>query len=207
VTTRRPLRMPQSRQQSRQQTECKPADWIGVLNRSNPAPPKEGEAGGVVLTPGFQDRRNFVEACLCDAAIAIGNSEGTSSEALFSLYLGRPLVLAGVDELNSTSAATMELRRVALQRIPSPVNPLTSIDEGIDAAYRWAEKPDLAPTYCPLPTDRSAAAQIIRDLVHKIAALGESYDLWALEDESSWDAFVRGAIRSAAGLDRDTKGV
>jgi hypothetical protein len=178
-------------------TEREPADWIGVLNSANSAPPRKGRAAGVVLTPGFRHRRNLVEACLCDAAIVIGDSEGTSSEALFSLYLRRPLVLVGVDKLSPTSAITTALKEAALRRIPSTLAPLTAIDQGIDAAYRWAEKPDRAPTYRPLPTNRSAAAQIVRDLVHKVASVGERHDLWALKDQTSWDAFVRGAIRSA----------
>lgn len=45
--------------------------WIGVANTTRPAPWEESHRGGI-LTPGGDHERNFVEACLCHAAIVIG---------------------------------------------------------------------------------------------------------------------------------------
>lgn len=41
------------------------------------------------------EHRNYLEACLCDAAIAIRGGEGTSSEVVFCLALEKPVVLIG----------------------------------------------------------------------------------------------------------------
>ena len=63
-----------------------PATWVGVRNREQAAPPEWRRPHAVVVTPGWGHRRNFVEACLCDAAIVIGaSSPGAASEALFCL--------------------------------------------------------------------------------------------------------------------------
>ena len=75
-------------------TDIPSAEWIGVLNRDDAAAPVS-DGNGLLVTPGSGHRRNFVEACLCDAAIAIGHSDGTSSEALFAMFLRRPVILVG----------------------------------------------------------------------------------------------------------------
>src|SRR5689334_14318716 len=68
--------------------------WIGVARSPQAAPPTPPDASYVVVTPGWSHKRNFVEACLCDAAIALrGTTQGTASEVLFSYFLGRPVVL------------------------------------------------------------------------------------------------------------------
>jgi hypothetical protein len=85
------------------------APWIGVV-REKPIPdPETGvdreqprrdprfvdDGLGLVLKPGGNHRRNYAEAEFCDAAIAFKGEDGTSSEVLFCLALGKPLVLVG----------------------------------------------------------------------------------------------------------------
>ena len=61
-------------------TPDEPATWVGVRNRDRAAPPEWRRPQAVVVTPGWGHRRNFVEACLCDAAVVIGaNSPGASN--------------------------------------------------------------------------------------------------------------------------------
>lgn len=68
--------------------------WVGV----DPKGVKKGivEAGrGLIVRTDLGDRRNFLEACLCDAAFGIVGGDGTTSEVTFSLALHRPVVLLG----------------------------------------------------------------------------------------------------------------
>jgi predicted Rossmann-fold nucleotide-binding protein len=69
--------------------------WIGVLKEAgNPIFQKEGDKGGVIWS-GMGDRRNFLEASLSDAAIVLEGAEGTISEAVSAISLGKPVLLVG----------------------------------------------------------------------------------------------------------------
>ena len=69
--------------------------WIGVLKRAGSSVfQKEGEKGGVIFS-NMGDRRNFLEASLCDAAIVLEGEEGTISEAVSAISLGKPVLLVG----------------------------------------------------------------------------------------------------------------
>jgi hypothetical protein len=76
--------------------------WIGVERR------RRAPAGFATKTPycckrdswfviysDFEHRRNYLEAYLCDAAIAIKGGEGTTSEVTFAFSLRRPVALIG----------------------------------------------------------------------------------------------------------------
>jgi len=76
-----------------------------------------------------------------------------------------------------------------------PINPVAAIDQGIAAAYRWAEEPDRTPMYRSLPNDGPAATQMIRDVLED--AVTRKVDMRALTDESAWDAFVTTTMRAA----------
>jgi predicted Rossmann-fold nucleotide-binding protein len=78
-------------------------NWIGVLQEGNcPGSRRDGNCayfrpegkGGVVYSD-MGNQRNFLEACLCDAAIVLGGAEGTISEAVSTLCLGKPVLLCG----------------------------------------------------------------------------------------------------------------
>jgi len=70
------------------------AAWVGVARTRDPGATEHTESH-IILRPGYEHKRNYVEAHLCDAAIALPGSKGTPSEVAFCLVLGRPLVLVG----------------------------------------------------------------------------------------------------------------
>ena len=83
---------------------------MGVANTEDAGRPAWRGGSSVVVQPGWGHRRNFVGACLCDVAVAIGaSSHGTASEALFCLYLGRPLIIlsdASKDDVATPACAS-----------------------------------------------------------------------------------------------------
>jgi predicted Rossmann-fold nucleotide-binding protein len=176
-------------------TPDNPAAWVGVRNAPAAAAPEPRGPRSVVVTPGGRHRRNFVEACLCDAAIAISGGPGTASEALFSLYLGRPVVIVG-----AASAAAMDagaLRDAALRRIGCPRRPSLGVELGICGAYAWADNPDAHAEARPLPLHADSAADLLIGLRSRISDPSPRPDFDSLVDEAAWDSYVRTALRDA----------
>ena len=103
--------------------------WIGMENSRAASPPRP-VSRGLVLSPGVGHRRNFLLACLCDAAVVLPGEHGTASELLFALALGRPVAAVG-----RAPQSVDELRVQAQLRIPRPDAPRTSLDVAIAAAY------------------------------------------------------------------------
>lgn len=60
-----------------------PSDPIGTLPKGS----------GFVIGTGLRDKRNYLEAQMCDAAIGLKGGPGTVSEVTFALSLGRPTAL------------------------------------------------------------------------------------------------------------------
>jgi hypothetical protein len=174
-----------------------PAEWIGVQRRLDPAPPVVKGPRSIVVTPGFDHRRNLVGACLCDAAIVIEGGSGTASEALFALYLRRPVVVVGADRGTDPAGTVRALRDRAVQVIPWPRHPADPIDVGIAGAYRWADDPDAYPEHRPLPGDGAAAAGIIAELIERILAVAVRPDFGTLVGERSWNGLIADALRGA----------
>ena len=184
-------------------TPDEPATWVGVRNRDRAAPPEWRRPQAVVVTPGWGHRRNFVEACLCDAAVVIGaNSPGAASEALFCLYLGRPVVIVRRPAHAATDPRT--LRELARTRIREPRRPRLAVDIGIAGAYAWADRAGTRPDIQDLPTDDAAAAQVGTGIRTRIDRASLRPDLDTLVDEPSSDDYVRAALcdagRRPAGL-------
>jgi hypothetical protein len=68
--------------------------WIGVEQGGSGT--THEERGGIWLESGLlNSRRNYIEAYMCDAAVALRGREGTLSEVTCSLSLGRPVALVG----------------------------------------------------------------------------------------------------------------
>jgi predicted Rossmann-fold nucleotide-binding protein len=173
------------------------ASWIGVANKSQAARPQSRGPRSVVVTPGWGHRRNLVEACLCDAAIAIGvTSAGTTSEALFSLYLGRPLVVVG--DIPEAERNAQKLYHCAARRIPQPQDQAMAIDRGILGAYTWAGKTDAVFDVQPLPVDAASARKLVKRLLDRTTLHSPRPDFDELVGEANWDRFVRKALRAAA---------
>ncbi len=70
-----------------------PSRWIGVNQKGPIAGHPDGD--GFVIDTDLGHKRNYLEAHLCDAAIGLAGGNGTKSEVLFALSLGRPVALVG----------------------------------------------------------------------------------------------------------------
>jgi uncharacterized protein (TIGR00725 family) len=66
---------------------------VGVLPGRDAAESPPNGFVDVALFTGMADGRNWINACSCDAVIAIAGGYGTLSEIALSLTLGRPVVL------------------------------------------------------------------------------------------------------------------
>jgi hypothetical protein len=69
------------------------SSWIGV-DRSGYIDAK-GQNKGMVISTDLNNKRNYLEAALCDAAICLKGGNGTISEATFALSLQRPVAFWG----------------------------------------------------------------------------------------------------------------
>jgi hypothetical protein len=176
-------------------TTVDPPVWIGVANKPSPAPWMESHRGGV-LTPGGHHERNFVEACLCHAAIAIGASEGTSSEAIFALYLNRPVALLNVSNAAGRGATMQTLKAAALNRV-KPTEGEDPVRRGIRQAYEWADKPDDDFCYQPLPRTDEDADVIVKKLLRTIGQVEDRPEWHTLGDAQAWSMFVEASITAA----------
>jgi predicted Rossmann-fold nucleotide-binding protein len=67
--------------------------WIGVLRGTKVEARASGS--GLVLETTLGHKRNYLEACLCDAAIVLPGGVGTLSEAVSTLCLHKPAVFVG----------------------------------------------------------------------------------------------------------------
>lgn len=187
-------------------SSARPPAWIGVANHRQAAPASIRGPASVVLTPGWGDRRNLVEACLCDAAIAVVEpdvengqddriSDGTASEALFTLYLGRPLVVVG-SRLSGMDLSLKALRTLAGKRVV-PAGSDLAVDRGIAGAYEWAETSDIVLATAPLPLDEAAATRIVVDLLGQVTARSPRSTPLDLDDKDGWDGYVKAALRAS----------
>lgn len=70
--------------------------WVGVDRKDSPGVvhSRVGERGFRVVSD-LGHKRNYLEACMCDAAIALRGEEGTLSEVTSALALQRPLAFVG----------------------------------------------------------------------------------------------------------------
>ena len=111
--------------------------WIGVpKDGTRTASPSPG--CGFLLRTEYQDERNYINALLCDSAIALKGGPGTDSEVAFCIVLGRPVVLFGPDwnelerQLRQPTSAGTAVAAMIDQMFP----PLRSGDRPVDQAIR-----------------------------------------------------------------------
>ena len=166
-----------------------PPIWMGVANTEVAGPPAWHGESSVVVKPGWGHRRNFVEACLCDVAVALGaSSAGTASEALFCLYLGRPLVILG--DASRDDVAAPRLRESAQQRISALDEPVLAVDRGIADAYRSAAAADASARVWPLRLSPASAEDLVATLLRHVKQPSPRLDIDTAVDEPRWDAYV-----------------
>lgn len=149
--------------------------WVGVENSGTLTPPRRVR-GGLVVSPGVGHRRNFIGAALCDAAIALSGEDGTASEVVFALALGRPVVL--YDRVPAADLVTAAQRRVPVTDGPA------LLDRLIAAAYeRPARPPYRVGTDVPAETVVARLVRTPSDPVDLDALVG-------LRDRAAWDVLL-----------------
>lgn len=121
----------------------------------------EDEGTKIVLGLAVGDRRNYVNAHLCDVAIALDGGDGTKSGVAFCLALGRPVVLVGPvwgDEFPviRSRAAYDAFVRAAQRRVP--VEDADELDRLITDGppNGWVRS-------VPLPELRDPARQVVAE--------------------------------------------
>jgi uncharacterized protein (TIGR00725 family) len=87
--------------------------WVGV-GRANKIDAAELDRGFVIYTD-LGHKRNYLEACLCDAAIGLTGGDGTVSEVTFSLALQRPVVFGATTGSAPARSMTLVVRRCSLR--------------------------------------------------------------------------------------------
>jgi predicted Rossmann-fold nucleotide-binding protein len=111
--------------------------WIGVPKAGKPTVSPSHRRGFLVKTA-YRNERNYINALLCDSAIALKGGPGTDSEVAFCLVLGRPIVLFGPEwndlerQLRQPTSAGTAVA-VMIDRMFPPGN---SGDRPVDQAIR-----------------------------------------------------------------------
>lgn len=100
-----------------------PAPRVGVLGVEATRVGVVSEGAELVLAPALGDGRNYLNAAMCDVAVALPGGPGTDSEVAFALALGRPVLLVGEgwDRLQPSAldrAAREALLASARRRVP-----------------------------------------------------------------------------------------
>lgn len=145
--------------------------WLGIPKTPDPRAPARSTSGhGLVLYPGYGHSRNYVEARLCDAAIALPGGQGTGSEVAFCLVLGRPVILLGPQwraryDLSSASraASLSHFRDDVIHRVQS-AKPAPPWQLEVDSACERLVAGDLelpSVEYRPTPDDDDRAVDIV----------------------------------------------
>ena len=95
--------------------------WVGVL-QGDEAPPDGGAQSPRhhVIPTGLRHRRNFLEALMCDAAIAFVGGPGTRSEVACAFALQRPVALVGQDWRKLLNPELFEQAYAYLTEKPAP---------------------------------------------------------------------------------------
>lgn len=96
---------------------------IGVLGKEENEVWEKAVADEFLMSLAFSHRRNYVNAMLCDVAVAFVGGNGTTSEVAFALAAERPILLLGAEwaqgfPLVRTEAAFQEFLRSSKARVP-----------------------------------------------------------------------------------------
>jgi len=106
---------------------------IGILPGLDERDSPPNQYVDVPIFTGLRDGRNWVNACACDALIAIAGGYGTLSEIALALKLGKPLVLLNTWKFEGD------------EQLPAPKKAATA-DEAVELAFvqmaEVANRPD-----------------------------------------------------------------
>ncbi|MGO4362934.1 hypothetical protein [Terrabacter sp. RAF57] len=163
--------------------------WIGVGRHHDTRESKRHGDRGIGVTPGWDHRRNFVEAAICDAAFAIGaTSPGTASEVLFCLYLGRPVTVISRRPHLILSAANLKITNG--NRVQPSVEG-RPVDVGVKGALDWADKIHSQVITVALPTNSLEADALVQNLQDSLPQGRTRRAFEKLTDEDGWDDYLR----------------
>lgn len=111
--------------------------WIGVPKAGNPTTFPSHRRGFLVKTV-YRNERNYINALLCDTAIALRGGPGTDSEVAFCLVLGRPVVLFGPEwhDLERRLRRPASAGAAVAAMIDRMFPPANSGDRPVDQAIR-----------------------------------------------------------------------
>ena len=119
--------------------------WVGVARDAGSSKPNRAADGhSIVIHPGFNHKRNYLEARMCDGAIALEGGPGTRSEVAFALATGKPVVLVTdlvwPDELpRNEPASAAELKRLVEGALSHVGAGQASGNEALDALLNAAD--------------------------------------------------------------------
>lgn len=146
---------------------------VGVLGVESTRVHLEVDESQVILEPALGHDRNYVNAAMCDVAVAFPGGEGTDSEVAFALALGRPVVLVGdrwerAFPTDEGGSARRHLIESAKGRVKGRQG--RDIDDLVNRAYR--DLPSAVLTVRRVTLDEPAA-----DIVASAVALAEGTGL------------------------------
>jgi predicted Rossmann-fold nucleotide-binding protein len=111
--------------------------WIGVPKGGDRTASPSREHGFLLRTE-YRNERNYINALLCDSAIALKGGPGTDSEVAFCLVLGRSVVLLGPgwNELGRQLRKPASAGAAVAAMIDRMFPPLRSSGRPVDQAIR-----------------------------------------------------------------------
>ena len=157
--------------------------WIGVLKEGRSPAFERDDKGGVIFSH-MGHQRNFLEARLCDAAVVLMGGEGTISEAVSTICLGKPVLLAGASWIERWPALDQLFKKRALA--PSLETELFTITR----AELRVDKPN-----GPMKKLIEEALQPGSSRLHERSRLVAVGDVQACPAIADWLAEIRGLPR------------
>jgi len=159
------------------------ARWIGV-GRSREIKPADCSQARIILWPGYEHKRNYVEAHLCDAAVAFPGGDGTASEVAFCLALRRPVILVGEDWQTEYPLAQLEgtlkkLREQTVKRMQRDEVKPSPLDAPIAAALNrlGASLPSFDYRHLPKNGESRRIVEHVLRLIGEAGQLGQFPDI------------------------------
>lgn len=175
---------------------------VGVLGTEPHIVGFEVDGPEAILGPKLGDGRNYLNAAMCDVAIALPGGRGTHSEVAFALALGRPVVLLGdwTDDFpDEGTAARRALVESARRRVKGKDG--SDLSARVTKAYAALLRgDDLRVTRLPLEHDAGdvvATAKQVVDIDHLPG------DVPHLADRPDLDPLASAYRAWLAGIDPD----
>lgn len=153
---------------------------VGVLGVESTQVGIDISDSGVILEPNVGHQRNYLNAAMCDVAIAFPGGHGTDSEVVFALALGRPVVLVGEDwervfPLSQDLAARGALVGSAQRRVRGGGR--TELDALITRAYEAFPTAKLRVQRLPLDAPAEEIVSTARGLAEAAGLRGDFPEL------------------------------